>query len=95
MNQQRQVVYDIRNQALSGKNMRDSVYQVLDDFIFEEISSQANLGDPDIWDWEYLKQRFASHIMVDVSLQKIQDELSEIDYNNDCCIINCISICYV
>ena len=82
MNQQRQVVYDIRNQALS-ENMRDSVYQVLDDFIFEEISSQADLGDPDIWDWEYLKQRFASHIMVDVSLQKIQDELSEIDYDND------------
>ena len=83
MNQQRQVVYDIRNQALSGKNMRDSVYQVLDDFIFEEISSQADLGDPDIWDWEYLKQRFASHIMVDVSLQKIQNELSEIDYDNE------------
>ena len=83
MNQQRQVVYDIRNQALSGKNMRESVYQVLDDFIFEEISSQADLGDPDIWDWEYLKQRFASHIMVDVSLQKIQNELSEIDYDNE------------
>ena len=42
MNQQRQVVYDIRNQALSGNNMRDSVYQVLDDFIFEEIKSQTD-----------------------------------------------------
>ena len=81
MNQQRQVVYDIRNQALSGENMRDSVYQVLDDFIYEEINSQAETGDPDMWDWEYLKQRFASHIMVDITYEKLQSELGEIDNN--------------
>ena len=81
MNQQRQVVYDIRNQALSGENMRDSVYQVLDDFIYEEINSQAETGDSDMWDWEYLKQRFASHIMVDISYEKLQSELDEIDNN--------------
>ena len=81
MNQQRQVVYDIRNQALSGNNIRDSVYQVLDDFIFEEINSQADLGTPDMWDWEYLKQRFASHIMVDVSYEKMNKDLDEVDNN--------------
>ena len=75
MNQQRQVVYDIRNQALSGNNMRDSVYQLLDDFIFEEINSQADSGTPEMWDWEYLKQRFASHIMVDVSYEKMNKDL--------------------
>ena len=81
MNQQRQVVYDIRNQALSGQNMRDSVHQVIDDFIFEEINSQADLGTPEMWDWEYLKQRFASHIMVDVSYDKLQKDLGETDNN--------------
>ena len=81
MNQQRQVVYDIRNQALSGNNMRDSVYQVLDDFIFEEIKSQADLGTPEMWDWEYLKQRFASHIMVDVSYEKMNKDLDDVDNN--------------
>tara|TARA_B100000886_G_scaffold315346_1_gene253256 strand:- start:607 stop:1878 length:1272 start_codon:yes stop_codon:yes gene_type:complete len=81
MNQQRQVVYDIRNQALSGENMRDSVYQVLDDFIYEEINSQAETGNSDVWNWEYLKKRFASHIMVDISYEKLQSELDEIDNN--------------
>ena len=81
MNQQRQVVYDIRNQALSGNNIRDSVHQVLDDFIFEEINSQSDLGTPDMWEWEYLKQRFASHIMVDVSYERLTEEISEIDNN--------------
>ncbi len=83
MNQQRQVVYDIRNQALSGQNMRESVYQVLDDFIYEEINSQADIGPPDVWDWEYLKQRFASHIMLDISLIKMQNELEDIDSDNE------------
>ena len=83
MNQQRQVVYDIRNQALSGKNMRESVYQVLDDFIYDEIESQADLETIELWDWEHLKQRFASHIMVDVSLPKIQKALGKIDINNE------------
>ena len=32
MNQQRQVVYDIRNQALAGENMQVGVFQILDDF---------------------------------------------------------------
>ena len=81
MNQQRQVVYDMRNQALSGENMRDSVYQVLDDFIYEEIKSQIDLGSSEMWDWEFLKQRFASHIMVDVSYEKLEEELDEIDNN--------------
>ena len=34
-----------------------------------------------MWDWEYLKQRFASHIMVDISYGKLQEELDEIDNN--------------
>ena len=40
MNQQRQVVYDIRNQALAGENMQESVAQILDDFILDEIEMQ-------------------------------------------------------
>ena len=83
MNQQRQVIYDIRNQALSGENIVESVYQVLDDFIYDEIDSQTKFGTPEVWDWEYLKQRFASHVMVDVSLDKMQDKLGDIDPGND------------
>ena len=83
MNQQRQVIYDIRNQALSGENIRESVYQVLDDFIYDEIDSQAKFGTPEVWDWEYLKQRFASHVMVDVSLDKMRDKFGDMDPGND------------
>ncbi|MEC8899689.1 MAG: preprotein translocase subunit SecA, partial [Candidatus Neomarinimicrobiota bacterium] len=39
MNQQRKVVYDIRRQALSGKNMYDTVLQIIDDFIMDEVEA--------------------------------------------------------
>ena len=79
MNQQRQVVYEIRNQALSGENMQETVFQILDDFILDEFELQADSGNSEYWDWDYLQQHFASHLMVDVTLNKIQDEIKNID----------------
>ena len=79
MNQQRQVVYDIRNQALSGEDMYGTTEQILDDFIMDEIEAQSFLGTPDMWDWDHLKQSFASHIMVDASLEQIQASTGNLD----------------
>ena len=80
MNQQRQVVYDIRNQALSGENMQETVFHILDEYIMDEIELQSSSGEYEYWDWDHLKQRFASHIMVDTSLEKIQDDID----NGEC-----------
>ena len=79
MNQQRQVVYDIRNQALSGEDMYETTEQILDDFIMDEIEAQSFMGTPDMWDWDHLKQSFASHILVDASLEQIQTSTGNID----------------
>jgi preprotein translocase subunit SecA len=79
MNQQRQVVYDIRNQALSGEDMYGTTEQILDDFIMDEIEAQSIMGTPDMWDWDHLKQSFASHILVDASLEQIQASTGNLD----------------
>jgi len=79
MNQQRQVVYDIRNQALSGEDMYGTTEQILDDFIMDEIEAQSFIGTPDMWDWDHLKQSFASHILVDASLEQIQTSTGNLD----------------
>ena len=79
MNQQRQVVYDIRNQALSGEDMYGTTEQILDDFIMDEIEAQSLMGTPDMWDWDHLKQSFASHIMVDASLEQIKASTGNLD----------------
>ena len=83
MNQQRQVVYDIRKQALSGKNMYDTVLQIIDDFIMDEIEGQAKIGPPDLWDWEHLKQIFASHLLLDCSYDKIRENLNNDEFSSD------------
>ena len=82
MNQQRQVVYDIRNQALAGENMQESVAQILDDFVLDEIEMQDE-NDIYSWDWDHLKQRFSSHLMVDVNLDKIQQDIAEDDLKDE------------
>ena len=83
MNQQRRVVYDIRRQALSGKNMYDTVLQIIDDFIMDEVEAQAEMGPPDLWDWDHLKQVFASHLMLDGSYERIKNAFNKDDFTAD------------
>ncbi|MEC7746056.1 MAG: preprotein translocase subunit SecA [Candidatus Neomarinimicrobiota bacterium] len=83
MNQQRKVVYDIRRQALSGKNMYDTVLQIIDDFIMDEVEAQAEMGPPDLWDWDHLKQVFASHLMLDGSYERIKNAFNKDDFTAD------------
>lgn len=73
MNQQRQIVYDIRNQALKGDQVKETIQDLIEDFIDNEISRQES-EDPYGWDWEGLKHNFASHLLVDADLQKINPE---------------------
>ena len=53
MNQQRQVVYDLRNQALQGENLRETVLNLISDFIDDEFETQ-DFDNPRDWDWEHL-----------------------------------------
>jgi len=83
MNQQRQVVYDIRNQALSGDDMRDTVSQIIDDYIVDEIEEYSNETTIDDWDWDRLRQNLTTHLLVDITHQKLVDELKDVDINAD------------
>ena len=79
MNQQRQVVYDLRNQALSGENMRETVMQIIEDYIVDEIEAQSAASSVADWDWDLLKNNFATHLLVDLSYDKIRDDLNSDD----------------
>ena len=77
MNQQRQVVYDLRKQALNDEEISDSIEDMLDDYIDDELSRMEEMS-PQNWDWDSIKQNFASHLLVDISLESVQA-----DGNND------------
>lgn len=73
MNQQRQVVYEMRNQALHGENMKDTVMEFIEDFIDDDLNEQAE-HDIAEWDWNTLRQNFAAHLMVNVNMEDIIGE---------------------
>ena len=80
MNQQRQVVYDIRKQALNDEDISDSIEDMLDDYIDDELSRMEEI-DPQHWDWNNIKQNFSSHLLVDIGLQAVQDANKNKDVN--------------
>jgi preprotein translocase subunit SecA len=71
MNQQREVVYDLRNQALHGADMKDTVLEIIADYIDDEIS-RFDGAHPVEWDWDGLKQSIAAHLLVEVDLAAVQ-----------------------
>ena len=71
MNQQRQVVYNIRKQALNDDDISNVIDDMINDFVDDELE---RLEDTNVqnWDWDNLKQNISSHLLVDVSLETIQ-----------------------
>ena len=80
MNQQRQLVYDIRKQALNDEDISDSIEDMLDDYIDDELSRMEEI-DPQHWDWDNIKQNFSSHLLVDIGLKAVQDANENKDVN--------------
>ena len=85
LNQQREIIYDLRNKALLADSIKDTINEFIEDFIFDII------GDLDFrqvkeWDWQSINQQINSNLMVNIEVGEIQsleslDEL--IDYINE------------
>jgi Preprotein translocase subunit SecA (ATPase, RNA helicase) len=55
MNQQRQVIYDLRRQALNDEEISNSIEDMLDDYVDDELARMEEMS-PQNWDWENIKQ---------------------------------------
>ena len=85
LNQQREIIYDLRNKALLSDSIKDTINEFIEDFIYDII------GDLDFkqvkeWDWQSINQQINSNLMVNIEVGEIQslesiDEL--IDYINE------------
>lgn len=78
MNQQRQVIYDIRNQALHGEDMKETVLEFIEEYVADELESQDSTN-PEDWNWESIKQNIASHLLVDADPDSMKSELNKDD----------------
>ena len=85
LNQQREIIYDLRNKALLSESIKDTINEFIEDFIFDTI------GDLDFkqikdWDWQSINQQLNSNLLVNINVNEIEslqslDEL--IDYINE------------
>ncbi len=55
MNQQREVVYDRRGNALRGENLREEILDIISSYVSEKVTLYATGDHPDDWDWESLQ----------------------------------------
>ncbi len=58
MNQQREVVYDRRGNALRGENLRDEILSIISNYVSERVNLYASGNHQDEWDWEGLQNAF-------------------------------------
>lgn len=60
MNSQREVVYDIRSHILHGKNMRDYIFDIMEDTIEDAVDNHIDPKlYPEEWDWQGLSEVIA------------------------------------
>ena len=76
MNQQRQVIYNLRDKTLKGTNTRNMVSEFIAEFVEDELENQ-NMDHFDEIDWDTLKQATASHMLVDLEMERIQSLYEE------------------
>jgi len=84
LNQQREIIYDLRNKALLSDSIKDTINEFIEDFIFDTIGDLdfKNLKE---WDWQDINQKLSSNLLVTIDINEIEslksiDEL--IDYIN-------------
>ena len=82
MNQQRQVVYRTRKQALNDDDISEVINDMIDDFVEDELEGFEDTNVQN-WDWANLKQNFSSHLLIDISLSSIQEHTGNNDLNID------------
>ncbi len=82
MNQQRQVIYNLRDKTLKGTNTREMVSEFIAEFVDDELENQ-NVDHFDEIDWDTLKQTTASHMLVDLEMERIQSLYGEDEITHD------------
>jgi len=79
MNQQREIIYDRRNYALKEENIKDEIFDILQDWTDEIVNEFADPKLlPEEWDWDNLRMELKGTLGIDLS----PDELSNAHETN-------------
>ena len=65
LNQQREIIYDLRNKALLSESIKPSIQEFIYDFI-DYIFDSLDINDFKHWDWQSINQNLMSYLLIDV-----------------------------
>lgn len=79
MNQQREIIYDRRNYALKEENIKDEIFDILDEWVHDTVSQYTDPKTlPEEWNWDGLRLELRNTLGIDLTL----DELSNAHETN-------------
>ena len=79
MNRQRELIYEQRNMVLDGKDIKDTVVKMINDFIDLEVANFLADDVQDNWNLQGLRDFFAGWLISSDDLKYTVDDLNNID----------------
>ena len=81
LNQQREIIYNLRNKALLSESIKSSIDEFIDDFIYDlfEPLDIKNIKD---WDWPALNQELNAHLLIEIDQSDFEAKISKEDIVN-------------
>ncbi len=77
MNQQREIIYNRRSNALKGENLREEIIEMVGDFIDNCINQHTQEETySEEWDWDAMRAAFGKTLLIDLPVN--DDETSSI-----------------
>jgi len=84
MNKQREVVYTRRRRALEGENLRDDIFDMIEDVIEDSVSRCTGGGSPDSWELDILKDELIKvMLLTSPLLEQPSEDLIPSDLSDD------------
>jgi preprotein translocase subunit SecA len=85
LNQQREIIYDLRNKALLSDSIKDTIHEFIEDYI-DDIVGELDFKQVKEWDWQGINQELNSNILVSINIEDVPsinntDELIMFIYN--------------
>ena len=76
LNQQREIIYELRNKALLSESIKSSIDEFIDDFIYD-LFEPLDMKSKKDWDWAALNQELNAHLLIDVDASDFKDQNSK------------------
>jgi len=72
LNQQREIIYDLRNKALLSESIKPSIQEFIYDFI-DNIFDSLDINDIKNWDWQGINQNLMSYLLIEVDKSEFEN----------------------